>query len=39
MEKKEPVTFDICTVPGSIDDGVQQVLVRRMNDLKMMGLA
>ena len=39
MEKDDPVTFDVCTWPGSTDDRVQQVLVKRMAQLKEMGLA
>lgn len=34
MDKKEPVTFDVVTWPGSVDDHVQQVLVRRMKQLR-----
>ncbi len=33
MEKKEKVTIDVATVPGTIDDGVQQVLMRRVREL------
>lgn len=33
MDKKEPVTFDICTWPGSVDDRIQKVLVRRVKEL------
>ena len=33
MMKKEKVTIDVATVPGTIDDGVQQVLVRRVREL------
>ncbi len=33
MEKKEKVTIDVATVPGTIDDGVQQVLMRRVKEL------
>lgn len=33
MQKDEPVTFDICTMPGSIDDRVQRVLIRRAQEL------
>jgi SWI/SNF-related matrix-associated actin-dependent regulator 1 of chromatin subfamily A len=36
MDKDEPVTFDVCTWPGSVDDRVQQVLTRRMGELKML---
>ena len=39
MDKNEPVTFDICTTPGTTDDRVQRVLVRRMKELKALGLA
>jgi SWI/SNF-related matrix-associated actin-dependent regulator 1 of chromatin subfamily A len=31
--KDEPVTMDICTWPGSIDDRVQKVLLRRAQEL------
>jgi SNF2 family DNA or RNA helicase len=33
MEKAEPVTFDICTWPGSTDDRVQRVLMRRAREI------
>jgi len=33
MEKKEKITIDVATVPGTIDDGVQQVLMRRVREL------
>ena len=33
MDKAEGVTFDICTWPGSADDRVQRVLMRRANEL------
>lgn len=33
MQKDEPVTFDIVTWPGSIDDRVQRVLIRRAQEL------
>ena len=33
MQKAEPVTFDICTMPGTVDDRVQRVLMRRVNEL------
>lgn len=33
MQKDEPVTFDVCTMPGTVDDRVQRVLVRRVNEL------
>jgi SWI/SNF-related matrix-associated actin-dependent regulator 1 of chromatin subfamily A len=39
MEKADPVTFDVCTWPGSTDDRVQHVLVKRMTQLRAMGLA
>lgn len=39
MDKAEPVTFDVVTWPGSTDDRVQQVLMRRMSEVKAMGLA
>lgn len=39
LDKAEPVTFDICTAPGSVDDRVQRVLVRRMKQIKELGLA
>lgn len=39
MQKAEPVTFDICTTPGTTDDRVQRVLVKRMRELKELGLA
>lgn len=39
MDKQEKVTFDIATWPGSTDDRVQRVLVRRMSEIKAMGLA
>jgi superfamily II DNA or RNA helicase len=29
----EPVTLDVCTVPGSIDDRVQKVLLQRVREL------
>jgi SNF2 family DNA or RNA helicase len=31
--KNEPVTMDICTWPGSVDDRVQKVLLRRAREL------
>lgn len=34
MQKDEPVTFDIVTAPGTIDDRVQRVLLRRAQELK-----
>jgi SNF2 family DNA or RNA helicase len=34
MQKAEAVTFDVCTWPGSHDDRVQQVLVRRMREIR-----
>lgn len=33
MEKKEPVTFDVVTWPGSTDDRVQRVLMRRVKEI------
>lgn len=33
LDKKEPVTYDILTWPGSTDDRVQQILIRRANEL------
>jgi SWI/SNF-related matrix-associated actin-dependent regulator 1 of chromatin subfamily A len=36
MEKKEKVTVDVATVPGTIDDGVQQVLMRRVRELSLL---
>jgi len=33
LSKKEPVTFDILTHTGSIDDRVQRVLIRRVKQL------
>lgn len=33
MMKNEKVTIDVATVPGTIDDGVQQVLMRRVREL------
>lgn len=35
MDKKEPVTFDICTSPGTMDDHVQRVLLRRATETAM----
>lgn len=34
MMKDEPVTFDICTMPGSVDDRVQRILLRRTKELR-----
>lgn len=34
LDKDEPVTFDICTMPGSVDDRVQRILLRRSKELK-----
>jgi SNF2 family DNA or RNA helicase len=34
MMKDEPVTFDICTAPGTIDDRVQRILLRRSQELR-----
>lgn len=33
MTKTEPVTFDVVTWPGSVDDRVQRVLVRRVKEI------
>jgi SWI/SNF-related matrix-associated actin-dependent regulator of chromatin subfamily A-like protein 1 len=33
LEKKEPVTYDVVTWPGSADDKVQRVLMRRVREL------
>lgn len=33
MDKKEPVTMDVVTWPGSADDRVQSVLMRRVREL------
>lgn len=33
MDKHEPVTFDVVTWPGSADDAVNKVLLRRANEL------
>lgn len=33
MEKHEPVTFDVVTWPGSTDDRIQRVLVRRVKEI------
>jgi SNF2 family DNA or RNA helicase len=34
LQKDEPVTFDVCTWPGSVDDKVQRVLLRRTREIK-----
>lgn len=34
MEKKDPVTFDVVTWPGSTDDRVQRVLLTRASQLR-----
>lgn len=39
LMKSEPVTFDVCSLPGSIDERVQRVLIRKMNDIRAVGLA
>lgn len=39
MEKKEPVTFDVCVAPGTVDERVQGVLVRRTKEIRELGLA
>lgn len=33
MDKKEPVTFDVVTMPGSVDDRIQKVLLTRVQQL------
>jgi SNF2 family DNA or RNA helicase len=33
MMKDEPVTFDICAAPGTVDDKVQRILLRRSREL------
>jgi len=33
LDKKEPVTFDICTSPGTVDDRIQKILLRRATEL------
>lgn len=33
MDKKELVTFDVATWPGSVDDRIQKVLLRRVSEL------
>ena len=33
MDKDEPVTFDVVTAPGTTDDRVQKVLLRRVKEL------
>lgn len=33
MDKQEPVTFDVATWPGSIDDRVQRILLKRATEL------
>lgn len=33
MTKKEPVTYDIVTWPGSMDDVIQKILLRRVKEL------
>jgi hypothetical protein len=33
MEKEEKVTFDVVTWPGSTDDRVQKILLRRVAEL------
>jgi len=39
LQKNEPVTFDVCTAPGTVDERVQQVLVRRTKEIRELGLA
>ena len=33
MAKQEPVTFDVVTAPGTVDDAVQKILLRRVKEL------
>jgi hypothetical protein len=33
MDKREPVTIDVVTRPGSMDDRIQKVLLRRVREL------
>ncbi len=33
LQKREPMTFDVATCPGTIDDRVQRVLVKRVNEI------
>jgi hypothetical protein len=30
LQKDEPVTMDICTWPGTVDDGVQRTIIRKV---------
>lgn len=39
LDKHEPVTFDVCTAEGTIDQHVQEVLARRTKEIRAMGLA
>jgi SNF2 family DNA or RNA helicase len=34
LMKSEPVTIDVCVTPGSIDERVQKILLRRARELK-----
>jgi SNF2 family DNA or RNA helicase len=34
LMKSEPVTIDVCVTPGSIDEKVQKILLRRARELK-----
>jgi SNF2 family DNA or RNA helicase len=34
LQKDEPVTFDVCTWPGSVDDKVQRILLRRTQETR-----
>jgi hypothetical protein len=36
LDKDEPVTFDICTRPGTVDDHIQRILLRRAQELATM---
>ncbi len=33
LQKMEPITFDVVTCPGTIDDRVQRVLVKRVSEI------
>jgi SWI/SNF-related matrix-associated actin-dependent regulator 1 of chromatin subfamily A len=33
LQKSSPVTFDVCTMPGTVDDRVQKILLRRVKEL------
>lgn len=39
LDKHGPVTFDVCTAEGTIDQHVQEVLARRTKEIRAMGLA